>query len=218
MVDHTFLYTDAVKKIKKIIENKEIGTVNYFDSMRTNLGLFQQDINVLWDLAVHDLSILLYLIKERPYSIQASGVSHTKNQIENIAFLTIKYRSGLIAHFDCSWSSPVKIRLILIGGTKKMVVYNDVEPTEKVKVYNTGYEFIKKTERKNILVDYRVGDIHIPKVELREGLSGVADDFISAIKTGKQPISDGQFGLKVVKILSLAQKSMQNGGKPILYK
>lgn len=218
MVDHTFLYTDAVQKIKRLIETNEIGTLRYFDSTRTNLGLFQQDVNVLWDLAAHDISILLYLVKEKPLSIQANGISHTKNNVENIAFVTIKYRSGFIAHFNCSWSSPVKIRLILIAGSKKMIVYNDVEPSEKVRVYDSGYSIKNVKDPSKFYVDYRVGDIHVPKIELKEALSAMANDFVEAVTTGKKPISNMQHGLEVVKILSLAQESLIKGEKPITYK
>lgn len=215
MVDHTFVYTDAVQKIKKLIDSGVIGKINYFDSMRTNLGLFQKDVNVLWDLAAHDVSILLYWINEKPKTISATGISHTKNGIENIAFVTLKYKSGLIVHFNCSWSSPLKIRMTVIGGTKKMIVYNDVEPTEKIKIYDSGYNLHMKKEE--VLIDYRTGDIHLPKIELKEGLSVMTTDFISAIRTGKKPISDANHGLEVVKILTLAQKSMRLGGKPIIF-
>jgi predicted dehydrogenase len=217
MVDHTFLYTDAVQKIKSLIDKGEIGKVNYFDSTRTNLGLFQTDANVIWDLAAHDVSILTYLISEKPESIQASGVSHTKNGIENISFITVKYSSGLLAHFNSSWSSPVKIRRILIGATKKMIVYDDIEPTEKIKVYDSGYKFINDNDKKRISIDYRIGDIYIPKVELKEALSNLAADFLKAINTEHKPISSGTLGLQVVKILSLADQSMKKGGKPMKY-
>lgn len=217
MVDHTFLYTDAVQKIKKLIEKGEIGKLRYFDSTRTNLGLFQKDVNVLWDLASHDISILLYLVKEKPRSIQVSAVSHTKNQIENIAFMTIKYRSGFIVHLKCSWSSPVKIRLTFIGGTKRMIVYNDVEPTEKVKIYDSSYTLRSGMSEDKFRVDYRVGDVHIPKIELFEGLREMAKDFIHSIETGKKPLSDWQHGLEVVKMLSLAEESIRNGEKPVYY-
>ncbi|MBI4008829.1 Gfo/Idh/MocA family oxidoreductase [Candidatus Roizmanbacteria bacterium] len=218
MVDHTFLYTDAVRKIKQFIDDGQIGRVNYFDSTRTNLGLFQKDINVMWDLAAHDISIMLYIVEERPLSIQANGVSHTKNGIENIAFLTIKYRSGLIAHFNVSWSSPVKIRLILIGGTKKMIVYDDVQPSEKIKLYDSGYSVKSEKHRGKFYVDYRIGDIYIPKIELVEGLNTMAKDFIAAINEGRKPISSMDHGLEVVKILSLAQESLRKREKPVVYK
>ncbi|MEO8666632.1 MAG: Gfo/Idh/MocA family oxidoreductase, partial [Ignavibacteria bacterium] len=160
MVDHTFLYTGAVQKMKELIENGDIGNIKYFDSTRINLGLFQQDINVLWDLAPHDISILNFLVKEKPYSVNAYGVSHTNNGIENIAYINLNYDSGFIAHFSCSWSSPVKIRMMLIGGDKRMIVFNDVEPTEKIKVYDTGYDHKTDEDKNRILVDYRTGDIY----------------------------------------------------------
>ncbi|MBL0079449.1 MAG: Gfo/Idh/MocA family oxidoreductase [Bacteroidetes bacterium] len=216
MVDHTFLYTGAVQKMKKMIDSDEIGNIKYFDSTRINLGLFQPDVNVLWDLAPHDISILNYLKPEKPYSVQATGISHTNNGIENIAFLTINYQSGFIAHFNCSWTSPVKIRLMLIGGDKKMVVFNDLEPTEKIKIYDTGYNHKTDEEKKRILVDYRAGDIFIPKIENKEALSGMAADFISAIINNTTPISNYQSGLSVIKILEASQKSIKNQGKEII--
>jgi len=209
MVDHTFLYTDAVQKIKKMIDAGKIGKITYFDSLRTNLGIFQQDVNVLWDLMAHDISIINYLTSERPISVTASGVSHTKNGIENIAFVVLKYKSGLVAHFNSSWSSPVKIRLILIGGTKKMIVYDDIEPTEKVKLYDSNYRVKFLKDNKKLIVDYRTGDIYIPKIELKEGLRNMAEDFINAIIKKKEPISNANFGLEVVRILSLAEASIK---------
>jgi len=216
MVDHTFLYTGAVQKMKSMITADDIGKVKYFDSTRINLGLFQPDVNVLWDLAPHDISILNYLIDEKPYSVQATGVSHTNNGIENIAYLTVNYQSDFIAHFNCSWSSPVKIRMMLIGGDKKMMVFNDLEPTEKIKIYDTGYSHKTDEEKQKILVDYRAGDIYIPKIETREALYGMATDFINAIIENKTPISSSLSGLEVIKILEAAQQSIKNKGKEIV--
>ena len=218
MVDHTFLYTGAVKKIKELIADGTIGKINYFDSIRVNLGLFQKDINVLWDLAPHDISILNYIIDEPPESIVALGASHTKNNIENIAYLTMQFKSNLIVHVNVSWASPVKIRQILIGGTKKMIVYNDMEPTEKIKVYDTGYNVISQEDENKFLVDYRIGDIHTPKLDTSEALIGVTSDFINAIATGTEPISNWQLGLSVVSILESAEKSIKNNGKTIIIK
>jgi predicted dehydrogenase len=215
MVDHTFLYTGAVQEIKKLITNDSLGQIKYFDSTRINLGLFQHDVNVLWDLASHDISILLYLIEEKPVSIQAIGVSHTVNKIENIAYLTVHYESGLIAHFNCSWASPVKIRQILIGGDKKMVVYDDIETTEKVKVYDTGYEVRNDEEKQKLLIDYRVGDVFIPKIQMTEALQGLAKDFINAINNGTQPKSNKHLGLEVVRILDASDESIKNNGKKV---
>jgi len=218
MVDHTFLYTGAVRKIKDLITSGEIGDIQYFDSTRINLGLFQPDINVLWDLAPHDISILFYLIPDRPVSVSATGISHTPNGLENVAYLTVNYNTSHIAHFSCSWSSPVKIRKILIGGTKKMIVFDDVEPSEKVKIYDTGYTVKTDEDKRKLLIDYRAGDIYVPKLEQREALAGMAADFISAIEKGTTPVSDWKVGLEVVKVLEAAQESIKNKGKEVLIK
>lgn len=215
MVDHTFLYTGAVSKIKDLIEDKSIGTPRYFDSTRINLGLFQPDINVLWDLAAHDISILAHLIGEQPVSVNATGISHTGNGIENIAYMTVNYASDFIAHFHCSWTSPVKIRQMLIGADKKMLLYNDLEITEKVKVYDTGYSLKTEEDRKQILVDYRTGDIFIPKLSSREALFGLADDFIQSIASKRTPISNAHLGRRVVQILEASQTSISNKGKEV---
>lgn len=218
MVDHTFLYTGAVQKMKELIGSGFIGTPRYFDSSRINLGLFQSDINVLWDLATHDISILLYLVSEVPESINATGISHTHNQVENIAYMTVNYTSDFIAHINCSWTSPVKVRQTLIGGDKKMILYNDIEPSEKVRVYDTGYFHTTDEEKKKILVDYRIGDIYIPKLSSEEALTGVANDFVQAIVAKKEPVSSAQLGLTVVKILEASQQSIKNKGKEVKIK
>ena len=215
MVDHTFLYTGAVQKMKELVNSNELGKINYFDSTRINLGLFQEDCNVLWDLAPHDLSILNYLVDEKPISVNATGISHTKNGIENIAYLTLNFQSGMIAHFNCSWTSPVKIRTSLIGGDKKMIVYNDIEPTEKIKVYDTGYSFNSDEDKKQLLIDYRVGDVYIPKLETTEALQKMTTDFINAIKYNTRPISDHNIGIAIVSILEKAEESLKSGGKEI---
>lgn len=218
MVDHTFLYTGAVQSIKKYVDEGLIGKLQYMDSTRINLGLFQPDVNVLWDLAPHDISILNHLVDEKPLSVQATGVSHTNNGIENIAYLTMNYQSNMIAHFHCSWTSPVKIRKFLIGGDKKMIVFDDNEPTEKIRIYDTSYHYAQKEtdeQKRNILVDYRVGDIHIPKVPMKEALAGVAADFISAIQKQTKPISDYISGINVIKVLEASQISIKNGGKEV---
>jgi predicted dehydrogenase len=212
MIDHTYLYTGAVQKMKTLIDAGHIGNIKYFDSTRINLGIFQPDVNVLWDLATHDISILNFLIKEDPVSVQATGISHTNNGIENIAYLTVNYGTGFMAHFNCSWSSPVKIRMMLIGGDKKMIVFNDLEPTEKVKVYDTGYNHKTDEDKKNILVDYRAGDIYIPKLDTREALSVMAADFRDAIVNKSHPVSSDTSGVKVLKILEASQRSIKNKG------
>lgn len=215
MVDHTFLYTGAVQKIKKIVDSDDLGSIQYLDSTRINLGLFQHDINVLWDLAPHDISICNYIINKKLISVQAIGISHTNNKIENIAYLTLKYEENIIAHFNCSWVSPVKIRQMLIGGTNKMIVYNDMEPTEKIKVYDSGYSFKSKNDINEFLVDYRIGDINVPKINITEALSLMVNDFINSIKNKTEPISNSEMGLEVVKILDAAERSMKNNGKEI---
>ncbi len=215
MPDHTFLYTGAVHKMKELIGANEIGAINYYDSNRINLGLFQNDINVVWDLTPHDISILFHLIDERPVSVSATGISHLKNGIENIAYVTLNFQSNMIAHFACSWSSPVKIRQILVGGDRKMILYDDNQVTEKIKVYDTGYSAKSDEERQRILVDYRVGDIYVPKLEMKEALAGMAADFIQAIRTGTEPESDWRSGLDVVKVLEAAQKSIKENGKEV---
>ncbi|MCU0438585.1 MAG: Gfo/Idh/MocA family oxidoreductase [Raineya sp.] len=206
MVDHTFLYTSAVEKIKELIDHGELGEIRYIDSTRINLGLFQPDVNVLWDLAAHDISICNYLLNEYPVSLQATGISHTNNDIENIAYLTLKYASNKIAHFNCSWSSPVKVRQMLIGGDKKMIVWNDLEATEKIKVYDTGYDMKSDEDKTKILVDYRVGDIYVPKLNNTEALYSMASDFIDSIQKQKQPKASASIGAEVVKILEGSQK------------
>lgn len=216
MVDHTFLYTGAVQKMKSLIDSGDIGNIKYFDSTRINLGLFQPDINVLWDLAPHDISILNYLIKDVPYSVQATGVSHTNNGIENIAYININYNSGFIAHFSCSWTSPVKIRMMLIGGDKKMILFNDVEPSEKIKVYDTGYELKTDEDKKKVLVDYRTGDIYTPKLDTKEALAVMAQDFISSIINSHKPLSDYDSGFEVVRILEASQTSIKNKGREVV--
>jgi predicted dehydrogenase len=216
MVDHTLLYTGAVQEMKTQVQNGGLGNLQYFDSTRINLGLFQPDVNVLWDLAPHDLSVLNYLIEEEPLSVQATGVSHTWNGIENIAYLTINYASGFIAHLSCSWSSPVRIRQMLIGGDKKMLVFNDLEPVEKVKVYDSGYDHRPDEDNTRILVNYRAGEIYTPQVEVKEPLAGMVAGFLEALLTGQEPLTSGRSGLKTIRILAASQKSIKNKGREVI--
>jgi predicted dehydrogenase len=209
MCDHTFLYTGAVRKIKELYDTGELGKLQFFDSVRINLGLFQSDISVIWDLVPHDISILSYLVDESPISVSATGLSHTKSVLENISYITMFYESDFIAHANVSWISPIKIRNIIVGGDKKMVVYNDIEPTEKVKVYDTGYNISDPTLLK---VDYRIGDIFIPKLDTTEALRGMALDFIGAIEKGAEPIANASLALNVVKIMEAADKSIKGNG------
>jgi predicted dehydrogenase len=216
MVDHTFLYTGAVQKIKTLVEQGELGTLNYFDSTRINLGLFNPNWSVIWDLAVHDLSIFFYITGgKKPVSVSAVGQSHTAMGIEDLAYTTLFFEDGMMAHIASSWISPVKIRKTLIGGTKKMVIYDDVEPTEKIKIYDSGFTVRSPEEMHRWLVDYRFGDIFIPKLEQKEALSGVAHDFIHCINTGETPLSNAQLGLQVVAVMEAAQESIRKQGAPV---
>ncbi|MDA0685429.1 MAG: Gfo/Idh/MocA family oxidoreductase [Bacteroidetes bacterium] len=216
MVDHTFLYTGAVQKIKSLVDSGEIGDLHYFDSTRINLGLFNPNWSVIWDLAVHDLSIFDYISSgKKPVAVSATGVSHTQMGIEDIAYITLFFNDSTIAHITSSWISPVKIRKTLIGGSKKMVIYDDVEPTEKIKIYDSGFSVSTPEDMHRFYVDYRFGDISIPKVAQTEALLGVANDFVAAILDGKTPISDRLSGLNVVTVLEAAQQSLQQRGKTI---
>lgn len=215
MVDHTFLYTGAVKKMKQLVNEGEVGTLNYYDSTRINLGLFQPDVNVVWDLAPHDISILYHLTEDRPLSVSATGISHLKNGIENIAYVTLHFQSNMIAHFTCSWSSPVKIRRILLGGDKKMVLFDDMDFTEKLRVYDIGYTASSDEEKRNLLIDYRTGDVHIPKLEINEALAGVAADFVQSIQHSRQPVSGWEIGWDVVRVLEAAAISIGKNGQEI---
>lgn len=215
MVDHTYLYTDAVQKIKQLLDEGQIGKLQYIDSTRINLGLFQRDVNVLWDLAPHDISICNYLMDELPMAVQAVGVAHTDNNLANIAYLTLFYKNNQIAHFNCSWVSPVKIRQMLIGGDQKMILFNDLETTEKIRIYDKGYSVVPESDRDRLLVDYRIGDITIPKIPQTEALGAMAKDFIQSIENNTQPLSSSKSGLEVVKILEAAEKSIQNKGEYI---
>ncbi len=217
MVDHTFLYTGAVKKIKELIDSGEIGEVLYFDSVRVNLGLFQNDVNVLWDLAPHDLSILNYLIDKKPVKVSATGVAHVEGGMENIAYMTIFYEDTTIAHFHVNWLSPIKVRQVLIGGSEKMIVYDDMENTEKIKVYDKGIEINQKDKDAiyKTLIQYRTGDMFAPKLDGAEALKVECNHFIECIAENKQPISNGAFGLEVVKMLEASQLSIKQEGKII---
>lgn len=214
MVDHTFVYTGAVRKIKEMIQQGEIGDILYFDSVRVNLGLFQHDTNVIWDLAPHDISIMDYLIDREPVSVSAVGVSHY-NCLEDVAYLTVHFADKLIAHFHVNWLSPVKVRRILLGGSKHMVVYDDMEPSEKVKVFNRGVEITEKESVYQTLVQYRMGDMYAPKIDQTEALSRLVAEFVDCIRTGRKPLTDGKAGYNVVRILEAADKSLRAGGRAV---
>lgn len=215
MVDHTYLYTAAVRKLRDLIDDGSLGKVQYIDSTRVNLGLVQPDFNVLWDLAPHDISIVNHLIQERPVTVNATGGFSTGNSIENIGYLTLKYSSGFLAHFNCSWASPVKIRNILVGGDKKMAMFNDLEPTEKIRIYDSGYKVQSDEDRRKILVDYRTGDIYIPQLDRSEPLALMVKDFITSTLENKTPVSSAQVGLDVVRVLEAAQISLRENGREV---
>jgi len=214
MVDHTFIYTGAVRKIKELVENGRLGEIMYFDSVRVNLGLFQHDTNVVWDLAPHDLSIMDYIISLEPTGVSAIGSTHFSDK-EDIAYITVRYASQLLAHFHVNWMSPVKVRKILIGGSKLMVVYDDMEPSEKIRVYDKGVDIKERESIYKVLVEYRTGDMWAPKIDLNEALSLMVKDFAEAIASGRRPTTDGRSGMKVVKILEAAQASLRQNGAMI---
>lgn len=219
MVDHTFLFTGAVMKIKETIESGQVGDIMYFDSVRVNLGLFQHDINVIWDLAPHDISIMNYLIDEEPEAVVATGSDHIGNGLEDVAYLTVYYPNRLIAHIHVNWLSPVKIRQTLIGGSKKMIVWDDNSPSEKIKIYDKGIEVVQTADQiYNTLIQYRTGDIYCPKVPQLEALAVEAEHFIDCIENGAAVKSGGDLGYRVVQILEASERSIKNRGKEIKLK
>jgi predicted dehydrogenase len=216
MVDHTFIYTSAVRKIKELLSNGSLGDLYYYDSVRVNLGLFQSDVSVLWDLAVHDLSIMDYLIERSPMMVAATGMAHVPGRPENMAYLTCFFSNSLIAHFHVNWLAPVKVRQTLIGGSEKMIVYNDIEMSEKIKVYDSGIIVDQDEDRVyQRHVGYRTGDMWAPRLDNIEALRIETEHFVECIETGRQPLSSGHAGLRVVRILEAASHSMANHGQPV---
>jgi predicted dehydrogenase len=218
MVDHTFVYTGAVQKLREFVNAGELGDLFYFDSVRVNLGLFQHDVNVIWDLAPHDFSIMSHLVDERPVSVSAVGASHidyTDRPLENIAYVTVNFDSGLIAHFHVNWLTPVKVRKMLIGGSKKMVVYDDLEPDEKIKLYDKGVAIETPEEAYEALVQYRIGDAYMPVVPRHEALNVECRHFLRCIVNDEQPLTDGEAGLEVVRLLEATDRSLKEHGKAI---
>ena len=216
MVDHTFVYTGAVRRMKEIVAGGELGELLYFDSVRINLGLFQRDINVLWDLAPHDLSIMDFLIERQPDFVSAIGSSHIEKGIENIAYLMLHFPDEFIAHFHFNWLAPVKIRRTLIAGSRKMILYDDIEPTEKVRIYDKGVTRNRIGDREadyQTLISYRTGDVWAPQLDPTEALRYVVAEFLESIRGARKPLTDGEAGLRVVRVLEAAQQSMKNGGQ-----
>jgi len=211
MVDHTFLFTGAVKKIKQLLQEGLLGKLYYYDSTRVNLGLFQHDINVVWDLAPHDLSIMDYVIEGNPEALAATGQKHL-NGYEDIAFITLYFPDQVIAHVNVNWLSPVKVRTTLIGGEKKMLVWNDLEADEKIKVYDKGVDIHSREGVYDLLVNYRSGDMWAPHLEQAEALRHEMSYFVECIVSGKAPLNDGPAGLRIVKMLEAANKSLRKRG------
>ena len=211
MVDHTFLFTGAVRKIKELLDEQALGRLYYYDSTRVNLGLFQHDINVVWDLAPHDFSIMDHLIKATPEAIVATGQRHL-NGHEDIAFMTVYFPEKVIAHVNVNWLSPVKVRTTLIGGEKRMLVWNDLEADEKLKIYDRGVDITSDENLYNLLVHYRSGDMWAPKVEQGEALRRELHYFVDCIESGNEPFNDGRSGLRVVRMLEAANQSLQTRG------
>jgi len=215
-VDHTFVYTGAVRKIQELIASNALGDIYYYDSVRINLGLFQHDVNVIMDLAVHDLAIMDYTMKLRPRTVSAIGVSHIPGKPEDVAYLTLFFEVPLIAHIHINWLSPVKIRRTIIGGSSKMVIYDDLEPSEKIKIYDSGITVSNDDDnRHNLLIGYRTGDMLAPQLKVTEALSIEAQHFCRCIEQGEKPVVDGAAGLRIVRMLEAANESLAKNGQPV---
>ena len=216
LVDHTFVFTGAVRKIRDVIGDESFGELQYYDSTRVNLGLFQHDVNVMWDLAVHDLSIMDFVIGVSPVAVSATGLSHVRGQPANVAFMTLFFDRDIIAHINVSWLSPVKIRRTLVGGSKRMIVYDDLETSEKVKIYDKGITVTETPDDlRKLLISYRTGDLWSPKVNETEALKLEVAHFRNCIDGSEKPITPGERGLAIVRMLEAADKSMQKRGEAI---
>ncbi|MBZ5723504.1 MAG: Gfo/Idh/MocA family oxidoreductase [Acidobacteriia bacterium] len=214
MVDHTFLFTGAVRKIRQLIDDGTLGKLYYYDSTRVNLGLFQHDVNVIWDLAPHDLSIVDHVTAETPEFVVATGQTHL-NGFEDLAYITIYFTGKMLAHINVNWLSPVKVRTTLIGGEKKMLVWNDLDADEKIKVYDKGAEIKNGSGVYDLLVSYRSGDMWAPKIEQTEALAAEAKYFVHCVSNNVKPFNDGAAGLRVVRMLEAAEKSLKQRGTPV---
>ena len=214
MVDHTFVYTGAVRKIRELITANALGDIYYYDAVRVNLGLFQHDVNVIWDLAIHDLSIMDYVLPEKATAVSATGISHVPGQPENVAYITLFFDNPQIAHVHVNWLTPVKVRHTLIGGSDKMILYDDLEPSEKVKIYDKGITVSQSPEAVyEMLVSYRSGDMWAPRLEATEALQIEALHFIDCIENGARPETSGEAGLRLVQIVEAAEKSLRAKGQ-----
>ena len=214
LVDHTFVYTPAVRKIRELIASGELGQIYYYDAVRVNLGLFQHDVNVIWDLAIHDLSIMDAVLPYKPVAISATGISHVPGQPENVAYITLFFQGAQIAHVHVNWLTPVKVRHTLIGGSEKMILYDDLEPSEKLKVYDKGINVSPGPEDVyKMLVSYRLGDMWAPQLDNTEALQTEARHFIECIEGNKQPETDGAAGLRMVNMIEAAELSLRDRGR-----
>ena len=216
LVDHTFVYTDAVRKIRELISSGKLGEIYYYDAVRVNLGLFQHDVSVIWDLAIHDLSIIDHVLPSKPVAVSATGISHVPGQPENVAYITLFFASAQIAHVHVNWLTPVKVRHTLIGGSEKMILYDDLEPSEKLKVYDKGINVTHEPEDVyKMLVSYRLGDMWAPQLNNTEALQTEANHFIDCIEHNQQPETDGPAGLRMVKLIEAAETSLRDRGRLI---
>lgn len=214
MVDHVFIYSPPVQKMKELVAQGRLGKLFFIDSVRINLGLFQRDVNVVWDLAPHDLSIVDFLVDRLPVSLSAYGSTHANHDIEDVAYLNLDYGDGLIANFHVNWLSPVKVRQMIIGGSERSLIYNDLHVDEKIRVYDRGIDVGEDPDQRHkAMISYRSGDVWSPNLATREPLSRMAEHFVTCVKSGQQPMSDGKSGVRIVKILDAAQRSIksQNG-------
>lgn len=216
MVDHTFLFTGSVRKIKQLIDDGVLGHLYYYDSTRVNLGLFQHDVNVIWDLAVHDLSIMDFLLKDKPVAVTANGKAHFENGLQDIAYITVYFANDMIAHFNVNWLSPVKVRTTLIGGEKKMLAWNDLEADEKIRVYDKGVKVKSGEGIYNLLVSYRSGDMWAPRLEQTEALKSETEYFAGCVLNNETPFNDGHAGLRVVRILEACTESLAGDGRMVV--
>lgn len=208
LVDHVFVFHNAVRKLKELMQNESIGKVSYYDSLRVNLGLFQPDVNVLWDLAPHDFAIMNYLFHEEPEHVEATGYCHVNPHLPDIVYVTAHYRSHMIGHLNLSWMSPVKVRRIAVGGNKQMVVWDDLNLEERIKIYDSGVEFRPESERLAIVPSYRIGDISSPRIAQREALAAVVEEFARVIHEKTDSIIDGAQGVRVVRMLERTQAAL----------
>jgi predicted dehydrogenase len=215
MVDHTFVYTGAVRRMKEVMEVGELGDLYYLDSVRVNLGIFQHDVDVVWDLAPHDLSIMAHLIHETPRHVSATGTAHTPSGLADVAYMTVQFADSFLAHFHVNWLSPLKIRQMLIGGSRRMLVYDDMEPSEKVRVYDRGIRATTEEGIHKTLVDYRTGDMWAPKLDIREALKVECEHFVECVRHHKMPQTSAAAGLLVVRLLEAASASLAGDGKRV---